>query len=88
MTDEPKIYTETDRKASRSTFVWSPAANGAMTVWHLRDFVRALDAAGVPDNVKLEGHRTDAGHLNRLSARWTEEIDGWPEKLVGPSARG
>ncbi|MEU0081383.1 hypothetical protein ABZY58_26075 [Micromonospora tulbaghiae] len=40
----------------------------------IRDFVRALDAAGAPGTARVE-HQTDNGHLVRLSARWTERPD-------------
>lgn len=69
---------EITRGASRDTYIRSGPCNGAMTVWRLRDFVKTLDDAGIPDDIKIEGHRSDAGHLNSLSVRWSEKIDGWP----------
>lgn len=49
----PRIWSKTSRSDSTyRIFVASPSAD-RMTVWHLRDFVRALDAAGIPDDVRV-----------------------------------
>ncbi|WP_030270652.1 MULTISPECIES: hypothetical protein [Micromonospora] len=45
----------------------------------IRDFARALDAAGAPGTTLIE-HQTNGGRLVRLTARWTERPDP-PEPL-------
>ncbi|MEV7267082.1 hypothetical protein AB0N38_26320 [Micromonospora aurantiaca] len=63
------------KSASRSVYIASNPIRG-MTVWALRDFVRALDAEGIPDNAKLTcDHDHNTRHLTGLSVRVTTEID-------------
>lgn len=55
-----------------SIYIASQPLNGAMTVWALRDFVRALDAEGIPDNANVQDHHNhDTKHFNGLSVRHT-----------------
>jgi hypothetical protein len=42
------------------------AAEKKMTTGELREFVRALDESGVPDNVEVKAKVTMAGHLTRI----------------------
>lgn len=46
-----------------------------MSVWHVRDFLAALDEAGVPDGLTVEFSRSDAGHLTGLSVRHHVALD-------------
>jgi hypothetical protein len=49
---------------------------GSMTVWALRDFVRALDEAGIPDNAPLTAeHNHDTRHLSALWLRHTVTVE-------------
>lgn len=71
---------KTERGASRTVYVLSEPSN-RLTAWDVRDFVKALDAAGVPDNAQIEDHHDHSTrHLQRLSVRFTEKIDGWPQE--------
>ncbi len=48
-----------------------PSYQGGMTVWALRDFVRALDAEGVSDETRVT---CDHDHNSRhLAALWVRE---------------
>ncbi len=59
---------------SRSIYIASTPTN-RMSVWALRDFVRALDDAGVPDDEKVEDHHNyDTKHLSSLSVRWVQTL--------------
>jgi hypothetical protein len=40
----------------------------------LYQFAEALKQAGAPTNVKIEGHRSEIGHLIQLTAEWNFEI--------------
>lgn len=60
--------------ASKATTVIVRSIRGR-DVSVIRDFVRALDAAEAPGTAQIETERTDAGHLNALTARWTEDED-------------
>ena len=68
------------RSANRTTYVsTTPVVSGGLTAWHVRDFVRSLDDAGVPDNARLTAHHSDSTrHFEGISVHHTEEIDGWP----------
>ncbi len=65
------------KSASRSIYIASkPPYQGSMTVWALRDFVRALDAESIPDSAKLDVHRDhNTLHFTGLSVRVTSNID-------------
>lgn len=59
-----------------SIYLASQPLDGAMTVWALRDFVRALDAEGIPNDAKLEAHHNhDTKHFNGLSVRHTVVVE-------------
>jgi hypothetical protein len=58
----------------RHTTVRSQVAD-CMTAWGLRDFVRALDAANVPDNVRIEASHGQNFHLTGLTAKFSETLD-------------
>lgn len=67
------------RGASRSTYIRTVPTDGGLKAWHLRDFVKALDAAGIPDDARLECHKdTGTMHFSSVSVRHTEDIEGWP----------
>ncbi len=63
------------KSASRSIYIASePPYQGSMTVWALRDFVRALDEHGIPDNATLTAtHATDTQHFTGIYVRVTTE---------------
>jgi hypothetical protein len=70
----------TKSETSYSIYVSSQPLNGTMTVWALRDFVRALDEAGIPDNAELVAqHNHDTRHFNGLSVRHTVVVEPAPE---------
>lgn len=53
-----------------------PPATGGMSVWALRDLVRALDEAGIPnDAMVIDEHANDTGHLVRLRVRHVVTIE-------------
>jgi predicted transcriptional regulator len=58
----------------RHTVVRSSVAD-RMTAWHLRDFVKALDAANVPDKTLLEASHGENYHLTGLMARFSVTLD-------------
>lgn len=70
------------RAASRSVYVASSPAD-RMTVWHLRDFLRGLEEAGVPESAAVEYRRSDAGHLTGLSVRHTVSLDPAAVEALG-----
>ncbi len=71
---------KTERGASRTTYIRS-AASCRLTVAEVRDFVKALDEAGVPDKVDVDAeHHRDTRALAGLYVRFTEKIDGWPQE--------
>lgn len=78
-----EIHSKIKRSANRTVYIHTPLVNGGLKAWHLRDFVKALDEAGVPDDAKLTAHR-DSGtmHFNGISVHHTEDIEGWPEADV------
>lgn len=42
----------------------TPPFSGSITVWHLRDFLAAIDAAGIPDEATLVAdHSHDTRHF-------------------------
>lgn len=64
------------KSASRSIYIRSDYSQGSMTVWALRDFVKALDEHGVPDNTTLSAERDhNTLHFIAISVRVTTEID-------------
>jgi hypothetical protein len=59
------------RSRSSSLYVRSqPPVQGGMTVWALRDFVRALDAEGVSDKTKVI---CDHSVTQSLTGLWVRE---------------
>jgi hypothetical protein len=42
------------------------ATDKHMTAWELRQFVRALDEAHVPDETEVKGRTTMSGHINKI----------------------
>lgn len=65
------------RSATRSTYIRSEYPyQGSMTVWALRDFVRALDAEGIPDDATLSAEKHhNTLHFIGLNVRVTTEIN-------------
>jgi hypothetical protein len=51
--EKPRIWAKTSRSKTAYTVNVSSAPADGMTVWHVRDFVRALDAAEIPDGAKV-----------------------------------
>jgi hypothetical protein len=52
--EERQIHASVTKSETAYTVnVVSTPANGPMTAWQLRDFVRALDKAGIPDNARI-----------------------------------
>ena len=51
-----------------------PPMSGSMTVWALRDFVKALDEAGVPGDVTLVASHNDTRHFTGLRVHYTVEV--------------
>jgi hypothetical protein len=45
-----------------------------MTVFHLREFIKALDDSGIPDDVYVTSRRENA-HLSTLSVQWNEDLE-------------
>lgn len=62
---------EVTRSRSRALRIASqPPYQGGMTVWALRDFVRALDAEGVSDDTPVTcNHHHNTRHLTGLWVR-------------------
>lgn len=65
------------RSATRNTYIRSEYPHqGSMTVWALRDFVRTLDAEGIPDDATLSAERNHSTlHFIGLNVRVTTEVD-------------
>lgn len=63
--EEPKpIHAKATRSnAAYSINVSSTPSDGTMTLWHLRDFLRACDREGIPDTAQLS-----ANHSHSTSA--------------------
>lgn len=74
-------YSAVRREATRTTYISSPPTE-RLTVWHLRQFVEAADAAGVPDNTKVSGSSSPERGLNGVSLRVDEIINGWPDEVT------
>lgn len=75
------------RSANRTTYLHTPAVDGGLKVWHLRDFVKALDEAGIPDNAKLTAHHNDSTrHFSGISVHHTEDIEGWADEPAPDTA--
>lgn len=71
---------KTERGASRTTYVRSATVE-RMTAWDVRDFVKALDEAAVPDKTEVDAeHHHTTRQLTRLYVRFSEDIDGWPQE--------
>ncbi len=68
------------KTATRTIHIASdPPYAGGMTVSHLRDFVRALDAEGIRGDTRLDVHRDNTTmHLVSLSVRITSAIPDEP----------
>ncbi|MFD9950818.1 hypothetical protein ACFWYW_58670 [Nonomuraea sp. NPDC059023] len=75
---------EVARSRSRSLRISSsPPYQGDMTVWALRDFVRALDAEGVSDETRVTcEHNHHTRHLVglRVQESTREELPALPER--------
>ena len=86
-TAERPIRAKTTRSdTAYDVYVASTPGNGAMSVWQLRDFLRAIDAAGIPDDAKLSDHHNHAttGFVG-LSVRHTFVVEPAPEQATdGP----
>ena len=65
------------KSVSRSIYIRSEYPHqGSMTAWALRDFVKALDENGVPDDATLSAERNHSTlHFIAISVRVTTEID-------------
>lgn len=70
-------WSTVSRSASRSTYIASPVAD-RLTLWHLRQFVQAADAEGVPDDTRVQISSTTERGPNGVSVRVDEKINGWP----------
>jgi hypothetical protein len=62
---------EVVRSTTRRLFVRSRSSD-RMAVWHLRDFVRALDEEGVDGDVHVTAQKSTTGHLTTLTVVVTE----------------
>lgn len=60
--------------ASRTVYVHT--APGRITAWHLRDFVRALDLASIPDGAYV--HATHDWNTHHFDGMWIRENDPAP----------
>jgi hypothetical protein len=58
----------------RHTTVHSHTAD-RVTAWHLRDFVRALDDAKVPDKTLIDASHGQNFHLTGLAVKFSETLD-------------
>lgn len=58
------------RPFSRRTYVRTPGVvSGSITAWHVRQFVKALDAAEIPDSAIIQERKAhDTAALIELSA--------------------
>ncbi|KAB8186893.1 hypothetical protein FH608_046230 [Nonomuraea phyllanthi] len=83
---------EVKRTRSASLYIRSrPPYQGSMTVWALRDFVRALDAEGVSDKTTVDCHHShDTRHVVSLSVReaTTEEVSEPGDDASGSEHQG
>lgn len=70
--------------ASRTVYIRSESPyQGSMSVWALRDFLKAVDELGVPDNAALTCHKAhDTQHFIGISVRVTTDINE-EERNVG-----
>ena len=58
----------------------TPPISGSMTVWNLRDFLRAIDAAEIPDTATLVAeHNYDTKHFTGLRVQYTFKIEAAEE---------
>lgn len=63
------------RSAGLSIYI-SSEPQRAMTVWALRDFLRAVDEAGIPDNATLSAERNhNTMAFTAVSVRHSVEVD-------------
>jgi hypothetical protein len=68
------------RSAGRSTYIRTSPCN-TLTTWEVREFVRALNEAAIPDGEPVIcGHDDSTSKLQSLSVRYDESIDGWPNE--------
>lgn len=74
---------EIKRSTSASLFIRSIPSD-RMTVCALRDFVKALDAEGVPDRTLLQSTRSTVQHLTNLYVRIDVDVAN-PIKELPPS---
>lgn len=65
------------RSAGLSIYISSePPTRGTMTVWALRDFLRAVDEAGIPDTATLSAERNhNTMAFTAVSVRHSVEVD-------------
>lgn len=72
------MSTDIRRTASEETYV--RVLTNYMTAWDVREFVRALDEAGIDDREQITASRShDGGHFNGLWVRVVKE-----RPIVGP----
>ena len=55
----PDIHSKIRKSASETTHVSSPPAD-QLTAWHVRDFVRGLDRAGIPDTAEISSRTNNS----------------------------
>ena len=68
--------TTRSRTAYDVTVSSSPPMSGAMTLWALRDFLAACDAAGIPDTAELTAdHEHSTRHFTGVWVRHTFVVD-------------
>ncbi|WP_346536968.1 hypothetical protein [Micromonospora sp. DPT] len=72
--------------ASRTIYIRSEyPVQGSMTAWALRDFVRALDEHGIPDNATLTAERDhNTMHFVAVSVRVSEPVKPEPTEPIRP----
>lgn len=63
-----------ETKRERHLWVRSLPAD-RMSAWHVREFVKAMDEAGIPNGAYVEASRSDTGHLTALTVSHSETID-------------
>ncbi len=66
----PRVSATTERHTTVRS-----ATSDRLTAWNVRDFVKAMDAAGVPDRASIDVHRSQVGHATSLAVRFSETLD-------------
>ncbi|MCI0583397.1 MAG: hypothetical protein L0227_11030 [Chloroflexi bacterium] len=66
-----------ERPYSRRVYVRTPGViSGGLTVWHIREFAKALDQAGIPDSAMIDSRKAnDTLHLVELSAHRDDHLE-------------